>query len=425
LNKHLFLLAGTLLGLFLLDNRLDDTDGNGLSHITDGETAKRRVVREGLDNHGLGGLHGDHASITVLDELGVGLGGLAGTAIHLLINVLELGGDVGGVAIEHGGVAVLDLTRVGHDDDLGLEGLGALGGIIVGVGGDVTTLDILDGHVLAVEAYVITGDSLSEGLVVHLNGLDFGGQANRGESDDHVGLEDTSLHTADRHRADTTNLVNILEGKAEGLVSRALGGNDQVKCLKEDGAIVPLHVVRSIDHVITNPAGDGNEVDLGGLVSDLLQVVGHLLLDIVVSLLTVLASIHLVQGDDHLLDTKSEGEESVLLGLAFRSPATLETTGGGVDNQDGNIGLGGTSDHVLDEITVAGGINDSELELGGLELPEGDIDGDTTLTLGLEVIKDPGVLEGGFAHIGSLLFVLLDGTLINATALVDQVTSGG
>ena len=29
-------------------------------------------------------------------------------------------------------------------------------------------------------------------------------------------------------------------------------------------------------------------------------------------------------------------------------------------------------------------------ELGGLELPESDIDGDTTLTLGLELVKDPG-----------------------------------
>ena len=28
--------------------------------------------------------------------------------------------------------------------------------------------------------------------------------------------------------------------------------------------------------------------------------------------------------------------------------------------------------------------------LGGLELPEGDIDGDTTLTLGLELVKHPG-----------------------------------
>ena len=31
----------------------------------------------------------------------------------------------------------------------------------------------------------------------------------------------------------------------------------------------------------------------------------------------------------------------------------------------------------------------SDHELGGLELPEGDIDGDTTLTLSLQLVEDP------------------------------------
>jgi len=32
----------------------------------------------------------------------------------------------------------------------------------------------------------------------------------------------------------------------------------------------------------------------------------------------------------------------------------------------------------------------SNHELGSLELPEGNIDGDTTLTLGLQLVQDPG-----------------------------------
>ena len=35
-------------------------------------------------------------------------------------------------------------------------------------------------------------------------------------------------------------------------------------------------------------------------------------------------------------------------------------------------------------------IDDSDLEFGSLELPEGDIDGDTTLTLSLELVEHPG-----------------------------------
>jgi len=47
--------------------------------------------------------------------------------------------------------------------------------------------------------------------------------------------------------------------------------------------------------------------------------------------------------------------------------------------------------------------NDGDLVPGGLELPEGDIDGDTTLTLGLELVKNPGILEGTLAEFSGFL----------------------
>jgi len=57
--------------------------------------------------------------------------------------------------------------------------------------------------------------------------------------------------------------------------------------------------------------------------------------------------------------------------------ASLKATGGGVNYKHGGISLGGTSDHVLDEIAVPRGINDGKHGLCGLELPQGDINGDT------------------------------------------------
>jgi len=50
---------------------------------------------------------------------------------------------------------------------------------------------------------------------------------------------------------------------------------------------------------------------------------------------------------------------------------------------DSAVSLGSSSDHVLDEITMSRGVNDGDVVFGGLELPEGDIDRDTTLTLSL------------------------------------------
>lgn len=45
------------------------------------------------------------------------------------------------------------------------------------------------------------------------------------------------------------------------------------------------------------------------------------------------------------------------------------------------IYLGGSSDHVFDEVPVSRRVDDGYIIFAGLELPKRDINGDTTLTL--------------------------------------------
>jgi hypothetical protein len=45
---------------------------------------------------------------------------------------------------------------------LGGEVLGSAGGLVLRVGGDVSSLDVLDGDILDVEANVVTGTSLGQ-----------------------------------------------------------------------------------------------------------------------------------------------------------------------------------------------------------------------------------------------------------------------
>ena len=124
---------------------------------------------------------------------------------------------------------------------------------------------------------------------------------------------------------------------------------------------------------------------------------------------TNLGSVHLVDGDDKLPDTKGEGKEGVLASLTVLGNTGLEFTSTSSDDEDGAVGLGGTGDHVLDEVTVTGGVDDlhkqaisrssrrlrkgvsthSNHVLGRLELPKRDVDRDTTLTLGLELVQHP------------------------------------
>ena len=96
LIKASLLLHGLLGGLGLLalqrlgGGGLDDTDSHGLPHVTDSEPSEGRVVSEGLDTHGLAGGQQDDGGVTRLDELGVVLGGLTGTAVNLLLDLSKL-----------------------------------------------------------------------------------------------------------------------------------------------------------------------------------------------------------------------------------------------------------------------------------------------------------------------------------------------
>ena len=390
-----------------------------MTHVTDGETSKWRVVGESLDAHGLGRQHLDDGGVTRLDELGVGFDGLAGTTIDLLEELTELAGNVGSVAVEHRGVTGTDLTGVVKNDDLGVERVATLGGVVLGVTGNVTTANFLYGHVLDVEADVVAGNTLDKLLVVHLDGLDFGGDVGGSKGDDHTRLDDTGLDTSDRHCANTTDLVDILERETKGLVGGTGWRVDVVNGIEEGlatdlglGLLLPALVPRAIggdvDHVVTVEARDRNEGNGLRVVADLLDEVGNFLHDLVEAVLGPLGGVHLVDGDDELLDTEGVGKQGVLTGLAILGDTGFELTSATSNDEDGAVSLGGTSDHILDEISVTRGIDDGDIVAGGLELPQGDIDGDTTLTLGLQLVEHPGVLEGALAQLGGFLKQMSD-----------------
>jgi len=411
-----------------------------LSHISDSESTKWGISGEWLDAHWLAWDHLYDGGITRLD-LGWGVFDLlTGSSIDLLQEFVESASDVGGVAIENWGVTFLDFTWVVQDDDLGVEGFGFSGWVVFAVGADVTSSNILDGDVLDVEADVVAWDTLWDLSVVHLDGFDFGGDVGWSEFDDHTGFDDTGFDSADWHSSDTTDLVDVLEWESEGFVGWSDWWVDGVQGFEQGltglfaaffglllPTLVPRHVGGGFDHVVTVPAGDWDESDGFRVVTDLLDVVGDFLDDFFVSVLGVLwlGVVHLVDTNDQLFDTKGEGEESVFSGLAVLGNTSLELTNTGGDDEDGAIGLGGTGDHVLDEISVAWGVDDGDFVFGGLEFPEGDIDGDTSFSLGLQLVQNPSVLERTFTHFGGFLLEFFDGSLVDTTAFVDQVTGGG
>jgi hypothetical protein len=200
--------------LILLGGGLDDSDSDGLFHVSDGESSEGWVLGEGLNAHGLGGLKDDEGRVSVLDELGLFFSGLSCSSVDLGLDLVELAGDVGSVAIEDGGISVFNLTGVVHDDDLGEEGLDFSGGIVLGVTADISSLDVLDGETFNVESDVVSGNSLGNWVIKHFKRSYFPLSIRWGESDVHSGLKDTSLNPTNRYSSNSSDLVHILKWKS-------------------------------------------------------------------------------------------------------------------------------------------------------------------------------------------------------------------
>jgi len=156
--------SGGLEGTFL-----DDTDGHGLFHVSDGESSERREFGEDFATHWLGGFHHDDGGVTVLDLGGLVFHDLTVSSVDLGHDFFEFGGDVGGVAIHDWRVTVSDFTRVVHDDDLSLEDFDLLGWVIGSVGSNVSSLDVLNGNVLNVETDVVSWNGFEHLFVVHFD----------------------------------------------------------------------------------------------------------------------------------------------------------------------------------------------------------------------------------------------------------------
>ena len=107
-----------LLLTFLLLHTLNDADSHRLLHVAHREPAERWILGVCLHAHRLARYQLHYGRVTRLHALGRLLDGFACPAIDLLLNLVELAGDVGRVAVEHWSVTVLDLPRVVHYDHL-------------------------------------------------------------------------------------------------------------------------------------------------------------------------------------------------------------------------------------------------------------------------------------------------------------------
>jgi len=309
---------------------------------------------------------------------------------------------------------------------------------------------------LDVETNVVTADSLFDSLVVHFDGEDLtvagGGGSVGGEENNLITRSDnTLLDTASEHITDTLDLVDSGDGGSHDDVKVALGDDDILLKSIEEGVDMdsvvsskdittspPGHVGGWLDQVVTHPARDREDRDR--LVNEVLlpadtdQHASGLILDFVVTGLLVSSNVtvHLVHTNNQLLDTQQVNEEGVLASLTLDLSGLVVTLGNGGgevtvsrNHEESNISLRGTSDHVLDEISMARGIDDGVVLGLGEELFGGASDGDTTLSFFLLPVHVESKSEGTLSEAISLFLELGILSLRDTAELEDQTTSSG
>ena len=417
--------------------------------VHDGNAAEGGALLEGLKEERSGGLKLDLGGLELGKLGGVVDLGAAGLLAHLPDDGSHLARNLGGTGKDNRAVAGLENTGVLLDNNHGTElgdGLAGAFGLLVDdvSGGDLLILgDALDGHTNGV-----TGASGVEDLLVLLDGEHLlAGEARGGDADDVVGLESSLLDGSSNDLSNTLDVVDIGDGKTEGFVGETGGGDNVVLEGIEKGeagdfllgttvggpSLVPGGLVGLLDKVVAVEARVGDEGDLLGLVADHLEHLNEFVLDLIETALVPVAGVHLVDSDKELLNTEEVKETGVLAGLALLNTELgvglgnggLETTLLGGDKKKTDISGGGSGDHVLDVILVAGGINDGVVVLGGEELLGVALDGNTTLALLLAGVKVVGESERGLALFGGGLLELGHLTLGDSSALEDKVTACG
>jgi hypothetical protein len=96
--------------------------------------------------------------------------------------------------------------------------------------------------------------------------------------------------------------------------------------------------------------------------------------------------VHFVHGQHHVFDAQQGHQVGVTAGLGDHAL-------GGIDEDDGQVGGGGTGDHVAGVLFVSGTIGNDEFPPVCAEVTVGHIDGDALFAFGFESVEQEGIVD--------------------------------
>jgi len=103
----------------------------------------------------------------------------------------------------------------------------------------------------------------------------------------------------------------------------------------------------------------------------------------------------------------------------------FETTFVCGNHKKSNIGLGGTRDHVLDEVPVSRSVDDGVVVLVREKFFRGAGNGHTSSSLVFGLVHEKGEGEGRFSLCVSFSFQFFEGTVVNTSEFKHKVSRSG
>ena len=180
-------------------------------------------------------------------------------------------------------------------------------------------------------------------------------------------------------------LVDRLHRHAQRLVRARRRLGQRVQQLQQRRPLVPGRLLAAVGEVDARHRRDRDE--LARLErADALEERAVLLLDRVEVVLAVVDQVHLVHAHDDLADAEHRQDVAV-------APAVLAHAFLGVDHQHGGLGARRAGDHVLQELDVAGGVDDDVVARRALEEAAGGVDRDALVLLVRQRVEQERVLE--------------------------------
>ena len=169
-----------------------------------------------------------------------------------------------------------------------------------------------------------------------------------------------------------------------GASTGAVSGSTDLEIVEQRRPGVPGHRRRAVGDIVAGQRRDRND---GGLGEG--EALGHgakLGRDLPVARFRPADFVHLVDREHDALDADEIADRGVAAGLALDAVA-------GIDQQDGDIGVGRAGRHVARVLLVPRRVDDDEAAPGRLEIAPGDVDGDALLALGLEPVEQEAEID--------------------------------